>query len=79
MLLKETSQCARTGSDTDRETLRCLCVSSASHIACLQHCPLMLLSQFIVAEDGSCGLVYEHAPSEGPPIVALLDHIVEFT
>ncbi|TRZ21095.1 hypothetical protein HGM15179_006030 [Zosterops borbonicus] len=35
--------------------------------------------QFIIAEDGSCGLVYEHAPSEGPPIVALLDHIVEFT
>ncbi|XP_007443869.2 carnitine O-acetyltransferase, partial [Python bivittatus] len=35
--------------------------------------------QFIVAEDGSCGLVYEHAPSEGPPIVALLDHIVEYT
>ncbi|XP_064027298.1 carnitine O-acetyltransferase isoform X4 [Pogoniulus pusillus] len=35
--------------------------------------------QFIVAEDGSCGLVYEHAPSEGPPIVALLDHVVEFT
>lgn len=35
--------------------------------------------QFIIAEDGSCGLVYEHAPSEGPPIVALLDHIVEYT
>ncbi|CAM2103610.1 carnitine O-acetyltransferase isoform X1 [Caretta caretta] len=35
--------------------------------------------QFIVAEDGSCGLVYEHAPAEGPPIVALLDHIVEYT
>ncbi|XP_003229729.3 carnitine O-acetyltransferase [Anolis carolinensis] len=35
--------------------------------------------QFIVAEDGSCGLVYEHAPSEGPPIVAMLDHIVEYT
>ncbi|XP_031986479.1 carnitine O-acetyltransferase isoform X2 [Corvus moneduloides] len=35
--------------------------------------------QFIIAEDGSCGLVYEHAPSEGPPIVSLLDHIVEFT
>ncbi|KAL7980862.1 hypothetical protein Chor_002016 [Crotalus horridus] len=35
--------------------------------------------QFIVAEDGSCGLMYEHAPSEGPPIVALLDHIVEYT
>ncbi|XP_053138335.1 carnitine O-acetyltransferase isoform X2 [Hemicordylus capensis] len=35
--------------------------------------------QFIVAEDGSCGLVYEHAASEGPPIVALLDHVVEYT
>ncbi|XP_031810646.1 carnitine O-acetyltransferase isoform X2 [Sarcophilus harrisii] len=35
--------------------------------------------QFIVAEDGSCGLVYEHAAAEGPPIVALLDHIVEFS
>uniref|UniRef100_A0A8C5RAE7 Carnitine O-acetyltransferase n=1 Tax=Leptobrachium leishanense TaxID=445787 RepID=A0A8C5RAE7_9ANUR len=35
--------------------------------------------QFIVAEDGSCGLVYEHAPAEGPPIVALVDHVVEFT
>nr|XP_060613492.1 carnitine O-acetyltransferase [Anolis sagrei ordinatus] len=35
--------------------------------------------QFIVAEDGSCGLVYEHAPSEGPPIVAMLDHVVEYT
>ncbi|XP_041908093.1 carnitine O-acetyltransferase isoform X1 [Corvus kubaryi] len=35
--------------------------------------------QFIIAEDGSCGLVYEHAPSEGPPIVSLLDHVVEFT
>lgn len=40
---------------------------------------LCSLSQFIIAEDGSCGLVYEHAPSEGPPIVALLDHIVEYT
>ncbi|XP_031746356.1 carnitine O-acetyltransferase isoform X1 [Xenopus tropicalis] len=35
--------------------------------------------QFIVAEDGSCGLVYEHAPAEGPPIVALIDHVVEYT
>ncbi|XP_029467899.1 carnitine O-acetyltransferase isoform X2 [Rhinatrema bivittatum] len=35
--------------------------------------------QFIIAEDGSCGLVYEHAPAEGPPIVALLDYVVEYT
>ncbi|XP_041428397.1 carnitine O-acetyltransferase isoform X2 [Xenopus laevis] len=35
--------------------------------------------QFIVAEDGSCGLVYEHAPAEGPPIIALVDHVVEYT
>ncbi|XP_010019209.1 PREDICTED: carnitine O-acetyltransferase [Nestor notabilis] len=35
--------------------------------------------QFIIAEDGSCGVVYEHAPAEGPPVVALLDHIVEYT
>lgn len=34
--------------------------------------------QFIVAEDGSCGLVYEHAAAEGPPIVSLVDHVVEF-
>ncbi|XP_012577028.1 PREDICTED: carnitine O-acetyltransferase isoform X2 [Condylura cristata] len=35
--------------------------------------------QFIVAEDGSCGLVYEHAAAEGPPIISLLDHVIEFT
>ncbi|CAO2598112.1 Carnitine O-acetyltransferase [Lemmus lemmus] len=35
--------------------------------------------QFIVAEDGSCGLVYEHAAAEGPPIVALVDHVIEYT
>ncbi|XP_032905233.1 carnitine O-acetyltransferase isoform X2 [Amblyraja radiata] len=34
--------------------------------------------QFIVGEDGSCGLVYEHSSSEGPPIVALLDHVFEY-
>lgn len=34
--------------------------------------------QFIVGEDGSCGLVYEHAPAEGPPIVFLIDHVVEY-
>lgn len=35
--------------------------------------------QFVVAEDGSCGLVYEHAAAEGPPIISLLDHVMEFT
>ncbi|KAJ8346405.1 hypothetical protein SKAU_G00278060 [Synaphobranchus kaupii] len=35
--------------------------------------------QFIIGEDGSCGLSYEHAPAEGPPIVSLVDHVVEYT
>lgn len=35
--------------------------------------------QFIVGEDGSCGANYEHAPAEGPPIVALIDHVVAYT
>uniref|UniRef100_A0A8C7U8P4 Carnitine O-acetyltransferase n=1 Tax=Oncorhynchus mykiss TaxID=8022 RepID=A0A8C7U8P4_ONCMY len=35
--------------------------------------------QFIIGEDGSCGLMYEHAPAEGPPIVSLIDHVVEYT
>lgn len=26
-----------------------------------------------------CGANYEHAPAEGPPIVALIDHVVEYT
>ncbi|XP_068167091.1 carnitine O-acetyltransferase-like [Antennarius striatus] len=34
--------------------------------------------QFIVGEDGTCGLVYEHAPAEGPPIVYLIDHVVKY-
>uniref|UniRef100_A0A8C2ACI1 Zgc:154046 n=1 Tax=Cyprinus carpio TaxID=7962 RepID=A0A8C2ACI1_CYPCA len=34
--------------------------------------------QFIVGEDGSCGLTYEHAPAEGPPIVFLVDHVVDY-
>ncbi|XP_067106763.1 carnitine O-acetyltransferase [Osmerus mordax] len=35
--------------------------------------------QFVIGEDGSCGLIYEHAPAEGPPIVSLIDHVVEYT
>ncbi|XP_042337295.1 carnitine O-acetyltransferase-like, partial [Plectropomus leopardus] len=34
---------------------------------------------FIVGQDGMCGVNYEHAPAEGPPIVALIDHVVEYT
>ncbi|XP_030636835.1 carnitine O-acetyltransferase [Chanos chanos] len=34
--------------------------------------------QFIVGEDGSCGLTYEHAPAEGPPVVFLVDYVVEY-
>ncbi|XP_062307811.1 carnitine O-acetyltransferase-like isoform X1 [Osmerus eperlanus] len=34
--------------------------------------------QFIIGEDGSCGLTYEHAPAEGPPIVFLIDHVVGY-
>ncbi|XP_039875224.1 carnitine O-acetyltransferase isoform X2 [Simochromis diagramma] len=34
--------------------------------------------QFIVGEDGACGLVYEHAPAEGPPIVFLIDYVVKY-
>ncbi|KAK2818797.1 hypothetical protein Q5P01_024358 [Channa striata] len=35
--------------------------------------------QFIIGQDGMCGANYEHAPAEGPPIVALIDHVVEYT
>ncbi|XP_067340021.1 carnitine O-acetyltransferase isoform X2 [Channa argus] len=35
--------------------------------------------QFIIGQNGMCGAIYEHAPAEGPPIVALIDHVVEYT
>ncbi|XP_027021219.1 carnitine O-acetyltransferase isoform X1 [Tachysurus fulvidraco] len=35
--------------------------------------------QFVIGEDGTCGVIYEHAPAEGPPIIALIDHVVEYT
>lgn len=34
--------------------------------------------QFVVGEDGSWGLLYEHATAEGPPIATLLDHVLEY-
>lgn len=34
--------------------------------------------QFIVGEDGSCGLIYEAATAEGPPVATILDHVLEY-
>ncbi|XP_071948484.1 carnitine O-acetyltransferase-like isoform X2 [Antedon mediterranea] len=34
--------------------------------------------QFIVGPNGACGLQYEHAPAEGPPIATLLDHTLTY-
>lgn len=39
---------------------------------------LVIPPQFIVGEDGTSGLVYEHAPAEGPPIVFLIDFVVRY-
>jgi len=41
-------------------------------------CTLFCFPQFIIGEDGSCGLTYEHAAAEGPPIVFLVDHVVDY-
>lgn len=30
--------------------------------------------QLIVGEEGQTGLLYEHSPSEGPPVAVLVDH-----
>jgi hypothetical protein len=34
--------------------------------------------QFILSEDGICGLVREHSPSEGPITVNLIQHVYEY-
>ncbi|XP_033108263.1 choline O-acetyltransferase-like [Anneissia japonica] len=34
--------------------------------------------QFIVGEDGSCGLNYEHSPSEGVAVVQLVEHLLRY-
>lgn len=34
--------------------------------------------EFIVGEDGSSGLLYEHSPSEGPPVARLVDHCFKY-
>jgi carnitine O-acetyltransferase len=34
--------------------------------------------QFIVGSDGAVGLNYEHAPAEGPPIISMVDHTLNY-
>lgn len=34
--------------------------------------------QFIIAEDGACGLNYEHSPSEGIAVVQLIEHLLKY-
>ncbi|ESP03239.1 hypothetical protein LOTGIDRAFT_137716 [Lottia gigantea] len=34
--------------------------------------------QFIVGDDGRCGLNYEHTTAEGPAIAAIMDHVLAF-
>ncbi|XP_061475447.1 carnitine O-acetyltransferase-like isoform X2 [Rhineura floridana] len=34
--------------------------------------------QFIVGEDGSCGVLYEQAVAEGPPIAMIIDHVLDY-
>nr|CAI5848338.1 unnamed protein product [Callosobruchus analis] len=34
--------------------------------------------QFIIGEDGTVGLTYEHSPSEGQPIAVMTDYLTEY-
>lgn len=34
--------------------------------------------QFVVGAEGEVGLTYEHSPSDGPPIAAMMDYIVTY-
>jgi len=34
--------------------------------------------QFVIAEDGACGLCYEHSPSEGIAVVQLIEHLLAY-
>lgn len=47
-------------------------------LGCIDRCETLYRPQFIVGEDGTCGLVYEHSPAEGPPIVFLIDYVVKY-
>lgn len=34
--------------------------------------------QFIISQDGACGLNYEHSPSEGIAVVQLIEHLLKY-
>ncbi len=34
--------------------------------------------QFIIGDDGTCGLNYEHSPSEGVAVVQLVEHLLRY-
>ena len=34
--------------------------------------------QFVISEDGACGLNYEHSPSEGIAVVQLIEHLLRY-
>nr|XP_011435097.2 carnitine O-acetyltransferase isoform X2 [Crassostrea gigas] len=34
--------------------------------------------QFIVGPNGICGLNYEHTTAEGPPIISIVDHVLDY-
>ena len=34
--------------------------------------------QFIIADDGACGLCYEHSPAEGIAVVQLIEHLLAY-
>lgn len=58
------------------------------HVHCLSPSLVLFLSrplprclpesQFIVGEDGSCGVLYEQAVAEGPPIATIIDHVLDY-
>ena len=39
---------------------------------------MFLSEQFVIGEDGACGLCYEHSPSEGIAVVQLIEHLLAY-
>jgi hypothetical protein len=38
----------------------------------------MFLFQFIISENGACGINYEHSPSEGIAVIELSEHLFQY-